>query len=82
MSKHTRTRQLPDALKPKKRNSLEYRLHRYTPKEPGHPAKVITDLNFADDIALLSDTLLEAQNPLSRVGRAAAAAVQDSKQII
>ena len=40
-------------------------------KSRRHPAKVITDLDFADDIALLSDTLLQAQNLLYRVERAA-----------
>ena len=32
-----------------------------------YPAEVITDLDFADDIALLSDTLTEAQELLQRV---------------
>ena len=36
-----------------------------------HPAELITDLDFADDIALLSDTLHQAQNLLSRVESAA-----------
>ena len=40
-------------------------------KSRRHPAKVITDLDFANNIALLSDTLLQAQNLLSRVERAA-----------
>ena len=39
-------------------------------KSPRHPAKAITDLDFADNIALLSDILLQAQNLLSRVERA------------
>ena len=39
-------------------------------KNQRHPAKV-TDLDFADDIALLSDTLLQAKNLLSQVERAA-----------
>ena len=37
-----------------------------------HPAEVITDLDFADDIALLSDTLQQAQELLTRVEDAAA----------
>ena len=36
-----------------------------------HPAEVVTDLDFADDIALLSDTLVQAQNLLSQIERAA-----------
>ena len=35
------------------------------------PADIITDLDFADDIALLSDTLIQAQELLSRVESAA-----------
>ena len=41
-------------------------------KSRRHPAKVLTDLDFADDIALLSDTLEQAQELLSRVEDAAA----------
>ena len=37
-----------------------------------YPAEILTDLDFADDIALLSDTLQQAQNLLSRVESAAA----------
>lgn len=37
-----------------------------------HPAEVLTDLDFADDIALLSDTLSQAQDLLTRVESAAA----------
>ena len=37
----------------------------------GHPAKVITDLDFADDIALMSDTVHQGKNLLSRAERAA-----------
>ena len=40
-------------------------------KSQRYPAKVISDLDFADDIALLFDTLLQAQNLLSQVERAA-----------
>ena len=36
------------------------------------PAKILTDLDFADDIALLSNTLQQAQTLLSRVESAAA----------
>ena len=37
-----------------------------------HPAEILTDLDFADDIALLSDTLNQAQELLTRVENAAA----------
>ena len=37
-----------------------------------HPAEVLADLDFADDIALLSNTLSQAQELLSRVEDAAA----------
>lgn len=36
-----------------------------------HPAKTITDVDYADDIALLSDTIQEASELLHRVEKAA-----------
>ena len=38
-----------------------------------HPAKYVTDLDFADGIALLSGTMANAQAPLTAVEENAAA---------
>ena len=50
---------------------IKMALHSKTPKSRQYPAKTITDVDYADDIALLSNTPTQAESLLHSMERAA-----------